>query len=193
MVRKSFAILLLALLIFNFVGYKMILFIQTKKADVNLETLINKNAYQEKDLFTLKVAINLPYQSSQSSFERVDGEIIVNNETYRFVQRKVKNDTLYLQCIRHTEKTILQQKANDLFGKVNDVLGNDRNAKNSGKHSLVVKYASEDFIDSFALWNLTENISTSTISYLTKPFTNSGSKHLQKLIKPPISVKYLAA
>lgn len=171
----------------------MILFVQTKKADVNLETLINKNAYQEKDLFTLKIPINLPYQTSQSSFEKVDGEIIVNNQTYRFVQRKVNNDTLYLQCIRHTEKNILQQKANDFFGKINDVSGNDLNAKNSGKHPIVIKYSSEDFIDSFASWNLAKTISISTIPYLTKPFIVNGSKHLQKLIKPPVSVKYLAA
>lgn len=156
-----------------------------KKADTNLEALLNKNNYQEKDLFTLKIPINLPYQTSHTNFERVDGEITVNNETYKFVQRKVENDTLYLQCIRHTEKMNLEQKGNDYFGKINDISVNDQNAKDTGKHLSITKYSLQDFIDSFTSWNLNA-LKPLTIPFLIKPFTINGLGHLQHQIKPPI-------
>ena len=75
-----------------------------KNADNRLESALDKNNFNEQDLFTIKIPINLPYQNSWSSFERTNGEITVDGETYVYVQRKVQNDTMYLQCIRHTEK-----------------------------------------------------------------------------------------
>jgi hypothetical protein len=36
---------------------------------------------------------------------------------------------MILLCISHDEKTQLQQKANEYFGKINDLPGNDNNKK----------------------------------------------------------------
>lgn len=185
MVRKIFAILLLALFVFNIIGYKIVVMIELQKADTDLEALLDSDAYQNEDLFTLKIPINLPYQNSKTSFERIDGEITVNGEPYKFVQRRVENDTVYLQCIKHTGKINVEQKASDYFGKMNDVAGNNPNSKNSsGKNSSLTKYSSQDFLDDFNTWNYTA-FSSSCTSYLIKPFTNKGSEHLQLLIKPP--------
>lgn len=185
--RKIFAILLLALFLFNVVGYKLVILLQVQKADTDLEALINKKNYQSEDLFTLKIPINLPYLNNTSAFERVDGEITVNHETYKFVQRKITNDTLYLQCIKHIEKNKLLQKSNDYFGKTNDVTGNDNNKNSSGKNTLAAKYAAQEFIDTFNPWHC-NTFSAPLPAYLIKQFTSKGCEYLQLLIKPPQTV-----
>jgi hypothetical protein len=185
--RKTAAILLLMLFVFNTIGYKLWFTIAMQHADNRLEAALDKNNFNEQDLFTLKIPINLPYQNSWSSFERTNGEITVDGETYVYVQRKVQNDTMYLQCIRHTEKINLQEKSNDYFGKVNDVAGNNDGKKMPGKSSTLLKFAVSDFTNDIPSWkhvSFTANLSV----YAIKPFINSGSTHLQKLIKPPQSV-----
>jgi hypothetical protein len=88
----------------------------------------------------VKIPLNLPYQANQKDFERINGEMNVNGTIYKYVQRKVYNDTLILQCIPHEEKTELQQKANDYFGKVNDLPGNDNNKKTEVFKQLLGDY-----------------------------------------------------
>lgn len=188
MVRKFFTILLLALFVFNIIGYRLVVLFQQHQANNDLEALLNKNAYQQEDLFTLRIPINLPYQNSQSNFERVDGEITVNNETYKFVQRKVANDTLYLQCIKNIQKTTLQQKANDFFGKVNDIAGSELSAKKTpGKHNTISKYATQDFVTMFTVYTH-DPLPAKGALYLIKPFTTKGCAYLQHLIKPPQTI-----
>ena len=48
------------------------------KNNQHLEALLDKSDYDESQLIELKVAMNLPYQTSRSSFERYDGEIELN-------------------------------------------------------------------------------------------------------------------
>ena len=184
--RKTAAIILLMLIAFNTIGYKLWFNISLQKADKILETSLNNNNYNPQDLITLKIPLNLPYQNIASSFERIDGEITVNGESYKYVQRKVKDDTLYLQCIAHTEKNTLEKKSNEYFGSVNDVAGSVDVKKMPGKNSL--KFSLADFITNedaafkhFECFNIDN-------AYGQKAFTNNSSTHLQKLLKPPQSV-----
>lgn len=187
MTRNFFAILLLALFLFNVVGYKLVILLQVQKADTDLEALINKKDYQTEDLFTLKIPIDLPYLNNSPAFERVDGEITVNHETYKFVQRKVANDTLYLQCIKHVEKNKLQQKSNDYFDRTTDITGNGNNKNSPGKNTLAAKYAAQEFMDTFHAWHC-NTFSASLPSFLIKQFTSKSCEYLQLLIKPPRTV-----
>lgn len=182
--RKAAAILLLALFVFNTIGYKLWFGVAMQQADVKLETALDNKDYNNEQLFTLKVPINLPYQNIGYGFERVNGEITVNGETYKYVQRKVANDTLYLQCIRNTEKIELQQKSNDYFGKINDVAGNNSTKKMPGKSSQFAKFSLSDFTNDIAPWKDVSVLFTTT-PYSIQSFDNSSIAHLQRLIKPP--------
>jgi cbb3-type cytochrome oxidase subunit 3 len=75
-VRKSAAILLLLILLFNVIGYRAWFYYAEKKSDRQLEAQLDKNQYNEADLVVLKVPLNIPYQLDESQFERVDGEIV---------------------------------------------------------------------------------------------------------------------
>jgi len=185
--RKTAAILLLMLFVFNTIGYKLWFTIAMQKADNKLEASLNKNDFNQQDLFTLTIPINLPYQNVATGFERIDGEITVNGETYKYVQRKVENDTLFLQCIRHTEKIDLQQQSNDYFGKVNDVAGNNDAKKMPGKNTSMVKFSVSDFTNDIAAWKCI-SFPPVVATYFSKPFINNSSSHLQQLIKPPQTV-----
>lgn len=115
------------------------------KADNTLEARLDKGHFDESELITVKIPLNLPYQTNWKDFERVNGEMNVNGTIYKYVQRKVYNDTLILQCIRHEEKTALQKKANDYFGKVNDLPGNDNNKKAEAFKQLFGDYDLNSF------------------------------------------------
>ncbi|MBC7650676.1 MAG: hypothetical protein H7101_02885 [Deinococcales bacterium] len=153
------------------------------KADTNLQIALDNKTYNQDDLFLVKIPINLPYQNNWTSFERVDGEVNFEGETYRFVQRKVENDTMYLQCIRHAEKTNIQQKANDFFGKPTDIASNNASKKTSPNQQTALKYFVEDFVSNDNQWQPLSFINT--ISYFSNPNTSNCSSHLQQLIRPP--------
>jgi len=139
--RKIAAILLLALIVFNTIGYKFLFNYLQKKADATLDAKLDKGAYNDNDLVTVKFPLNLPYQNNWQDFERTIGEVTINGQNYKYVKRKVTNDTLYLLCIRHDIKTELQKKANDYFGKVNNLPGNE-----NGKKAELAKQLLTDYI-----------------------------------------------
>ncbi len=138
--KKLTAILLLTLFVFNTIGYRLWTEYAQNKADLNFETKLDNGHYNEEDLISIKVPLNLPYQTNWKEFERVDGEISLNGKVYKYVKRKVYNDTLILVCISHQEKTKLQEKANDYFGKVNGLPGNETNKKAQAIKQLVSDY-----------------------------------------------------
>ena len=138
--KKLAAILLFALFAFNTIGFRLFIEYALNKADKNFEAKLDKGSYNESELITVKIPLNLPYQSNSRDFERVNGEVNVNGTIYKYVQRKIFNDTLILQCIPHEEKTVLQQKANDYMGKVTDLPGNDNNKKAEAFKQLFSDY-----------------------------------------------------
>lgn len=117
--KRFAAILLLSIFLFNITGFKLLVGYAEKKSDFALETRLDNGQYAEEDLVTVKVPIQMPYQTSWTDFERADGEIEFNGEKYKYVKRKVSNDTLILLCIRHSEKMDIHTKATEYFGQVN--------------------------------------------------------------------------
>ena len=184
--RKTAAIIMLLLFVFNTIGLKLWFSIAMEKADIKLEKAVDLQLYAAADLFTLKIPLNLPYQNIASGFERVNGEITLNGEKYMFVQRKVENDTLYLQCINNTEKNILAQRSNEYFSKMNDVTGNNDSKKAPGKHNTVLKFSGSDFTNTICQWKSSIPLTASAV-YFNKPVYLNSFSLLDKMIKPPQS------
>jgi hypothetical protein len=147
--KKLAAILLLALFAFNTIGFRLFIEYAMNRTDQNFEAKLDKGSYDESQLITVKLPLNLPYQSNWKDFERVNGEVNVNGTVYKYVKRKVFNDTLILQCIPHEEKTVLQQKADDYMGKVNDLPGNDNNKKADAFKQMISDYDVNTFTQTF--------------------------------------------
>ena len=115
---------------FNWFGYRLVTNYMQHKADAQLESRLDNNRYDESQLIEIKVPINLAYQTSWSAFERYDGEVEINGILYKYVKRKLANDTLILLCIPNHQKMDLQTARNDFFKNTNDLSQN--NSKKSG-------------------------------------------------------------
>ena len=122
--KKITAIFFLIIFAFNWFGYRLMYDFMQKQANKQLEVALDNNHYDESQLIELKVPVNLPYQTSWSSYQRYDGEIEISGVKYKYVKRKLANDTLYLKCIPNTKEMNLQTAKNDFFKITNDLTQN---------------------------------------------------------------------
>lgn len=107
-----------------------------KHANNRLEANLDNGRYDESQLIELKVAVNLPYQTSWASYQRYDGEIEINGVKYKYVKRKLVNDTLYLKCIPNQKEMALQTAKNDFFKITNDLTKNKNPKKTDNANSV---------------------------------------------------------
>ncbi len=105
--KKLFAILLLAVHLFNLVGYAVLFQSLINTSDSQLVKQLDHNNYNDKDLITVKVPLYMPYINDSRDFERVDGQVEMNGIHYNYVKRKVAGDTLYVLCLPNVSKTQL--------------------------------------------------------------------------------------
>ena len=124
--KKACSILLLLVFLFNAVGYKVVFFYLEQQADIRLETKIKTLHEADTQLITVKIPINLPYQTDWREFESIDGEMTYKGKTYKYVKRKVLRDTLILVCIDHREKSQIEKRSSDYFKKVNDLASDNK-------------------------------------------------------------------
>ncbi len=102
-----------------------------QQSDVKMEASIDNNNYNEKDLITIKMPLSMPYQLDQKDFERVSGEVTYNGKIYKYVQRKVSNGELILQCLPDENKMKLQSAKEDFFKFANDLQQNNSSKKSN--------------------------------------------------------------
>lgn len=132
---------------FNWFGYRLLFDYLNKEANAQLEFSLDNNAYDESQLIELKVPIHLPYQANWVDYQRYNGEIKLNGVVYKYVKRKLANDTLYLKCIPDIKKMDLQKAKNDFFSISNNLSQNNHTEKPAGSQS-VLKYLQSVFCES---------------------------------------------
>jgi hypothetical protein len=137
--RKIASAILICLLLFNWFGYNLVADYLQQKSDKHLEAHLDQNQYDESQLIELKIPLNLPYQTSWSAFERYDGEIKLNGILYKYVKRKVANDTLFLMCIPNHQKMDLQTAKEDYFKNTNDLSQTSTSKKTGSSKSGAFK------------------------------------------------------
>jgi hypothetical protein len=132
--KKAAAILLIAILAFNWYGYRIVTTLLADKADEKLVARIDREDYDESQLIEVKVALNMPYQNEQADFERHYGEMEINGKYYTYVKRKVQGGYLILKCIPNADKEKIRSANNDYFKVTNGLDGNqpDKKQNNSG-------------------------------------------------------------
>ena len=131
--KKVAALFFITLFLFNLFGYRLVVEYMQHKASEQLEARLDRNLYDESQLIELKIPMNLPYQTNWSAYQRYDGEIEVEGIMYKYVKRKVANDTLYLMCIPNTKKMSLETAKNDFFKLSNDLQNNDSKKSDNSK------------------------------------------------------------
>ncbi|MBO9573733.1 MAG: hypothetical protein J7497_16225, partial [Chitinophagaceae bacterium] len=94
--KKLLAIILLIVHLFNLSGYSFLFRYFIGQSSKQLSQKIDKNNYKEEDLVEMKVALNMPYITQTSEYERFDGEIDIEGRHHHYVKRKISGDTLYI-------------------------------------------------------------------------------------------------
>ena len=148
--KKIASTLLIGILLFNWFGYNLVVNYFQHQSDTHLESLLDQNQYDDTRLIELKIPLHLAYQSSWSSYERYDGELKVNDMIYKYVKRKVSEDTLYLMCLPNSYKMALETARTDFFTHTNDLDQNNSsnksgNPKPSPFKNLVSEYEVHTF------------------------------------------------
>ena len=122
MVKRTVAILLISILLFNWVGYQLYTAIMEHHADNTMIASLDQNNYSESDLISIKVpAIHLSSYVNSKEFERVDGKVEINGMQYNYVKRRLFNDSLELLCIPNKKATQLKSAKDEFFKLVNDL------------------------------------------------------------------------
>ena len=176
--KRIAAILLICLLLFNWFGYRFVTNYLQQKADRQLETRIDLNDYDESQLIEIRVALDMPYQNDQSSFERHYGEIEMNGKIYTYVKRKVEDGYLVLKCIPNTTKQDIKTADNILFNVNNGLDQEHSGSKNNSPLNNVAKNIFSDYDDySF-------HVNLKTFSSSQTQFLLSGTAVFNSIILP---------
>ena len=142
--KKIASILLLTLLLFNWVGYRLFSFYFENRVTARLEARLDNNDFNESELIEMRVPLDMPYQTSWEEFERYDGEVEINGRHYQYVKRKVSNGELVLLCLPNHDKNEIQKKRDAFFLLANDLgidsKGNDGKQPSSNIKSPVTEY-----------------------------------------------------
>ena len=112
--RRLLSIVFLAVLLFNFYGYRLMIDCMQDEQSRNFSSKLDKAEYKESDLISIKTSLHLPYYTSSTAYERAYGSVNVNGVDYEYVKRRVYNDTLELLCLPNDAKTKLKSAKNDI-------------------------------------------------------------------------------
>jgi len=183
--RRLTAISLLLILSFNLVGYRMLLQLWETQASNRLEAKLDKQEYDEKDLVEMKIPLTVPYGSSSKEFDRCSGEIDIEGVHYKYVQRKVYNDSLILLCIPNKEKMQIASAREEFSRLVNEVQKSNTGKKSSDANtSLLLKFSLSDYtFQQTTEWNI--RLSTEAADYYTSSIALLSSPAAASPGQPP--------
>ena len=143
LLRKSAAIILLHILLFNMIGYRVWFYYAEQKADMAMESRLDKDQYDANDLISITVPLDNPYLLDQSNFQRIDGEINFQGKNLKYVKRKVSDGKLILLCIPDARKMVLKKGKAEYGNAANDLNGNSKGSSRSGTQK---SFSGNDYI-----------------------------------------------
>lgn len=120
--RNISAILLCGIFFFNWVGYRLLDNIMEEDATRRLDARLDQQQYDGDQLFTIKAPVtDLAYYNSSARFERANGQIEINGVPYRYVKRRIYNDSLEILCIPNKVALQLRQVRGNYFNLVTGI------------------------------------------------------------------------
>ncbi|MBH2003683.1 MAG: hypothetical protein I8H66_03250 [Sphingobacteriia bacterium] len=151
--KKGIAILMLAFLLFNWGGYRLLSDWLEIRSEENLQAELDQDIFDEAALLHIKVPVSLPYTNSSPVYEKVTGQIEIKGVSYTFVKRRFYMDSMELLCIPNAEKAGIRNARDQFFRLANDFVENSSSKKNSSSHPHTAKFSVQDFTeDHFFSW-----------------------------------------
>ena len=184
--KRFTAICFLGVLLFNLCGYQWVIgYLQTRH-DQKLTAQLDKDEYRNEDLISIKTPLSLPYYNASADFERVDGSIQINGVEYKYVKRRIVNDSLELLCLPNTEKQKLQTAKSDFFKMSNDLQRSDNNKKSSN----IIKSVLPEYCNALASYSL-QTLQTTKQKYTVAMSQPLSSHAHQTPEQPPETMRII--
>jgi hypothetical protein len=122
LLKKAAAILLSALLLFNWVGYSFLTHWMEDSLTSSLDARIDGHELDESQLISVKIpAGHVSLYTNTRAFARAVGQVEVNGVHYQFVKKRLYNDSLEFICVPNQDVTRLQLAKNDFLKQVADL------------------------------------------------------------------------
>lgn len=154
MFKRITAILLSALLFFNWYGYRFITDYAQYKASIQLEKELDNNNYDASQLIELRIPLNLPYYNDWQHYEPYDGEIEIGGMHYRYVKRKIEKGELVLLCLPDNARQRIQSARELFFQLVNDLQQESAQQKTNPGSSSIQKFCFNDYRQEKNNWTI---------------------------------------
>lgn len=133
--KRLLSILFAAILLFSLCGYGVVIGLLQRDADQAITSVINEETYGQDNLVSLKVPVSLPYYTNSEQFQHISGEISIDGNLYRYVKRRIYQDSIEYLCLRDPESTRLQG-ARDQFFQLAYNLEAFKNGKAKQQHTI---------------------------------------------------------
>ncbi|MEO7313011.1 MAG: hypothetical protein ABIX01_21675 [Chitinophagaceae bacterium] len=143
--KRLAAILLSAILLFDWYGYQPLMNWLDTRADLQMARQLDAQQYDESSLIEITVPTNLPYTNNWTTFERVDGSIEFNGQHYNYVMQKMVDGKMIYKCIPNQDKNKVSNARNEFYKLAFDSNKIDPSKKQDTGKSLSFKKAMDDF------------------------------------------------
>ena len=151
--RRLTTIGIMIVFFFNLFGYRLLMNYWEARENEKLEARLDKHDYNDKDLIEVKIPIRLPYFYNWKEFERCDGEVELNGIQYKYVKRKVYNDSLILMCIPNAAQMKIHSARDQMFSLINDLQNNTNKKSDSSNPFTSFKNVLSDYDDNCQDWS----------------------------------------
>jgi len=119
--KKIAAIVLVGLLLFYWAGYQLLFAYWQCRAERAMVAQLDNNEYDQSALVSIKIsARQLVYYNESVEFKRVDGVIMVDGVTYRYVKRRFFADSIELLCLPDAAEIRMIQVRDDLADRISN-------------------------------------------------------------------------
>ena len=123
-----------------------------ERANAKLESSLDKEEYDDAQLIAIKIPVtHVAYYNTSTKFERVDGQVEVKGVQYKFVKRRIYNDSVEMLCIPNQTAMGLQSAKDEFFKLVNDLQHTGQNKKSDSHSSKNFSVDNYTVNDSFTL------------------------------------------
>jgi hypothetical protein len=164
------------------IGYRAWFYYAEKKSDAFMEARLDRNQYDEKDLVTLTIPLDNPYQQEQKSFQRATGEISFEGKAYQLVKRKVTDGNLVLLCLSDNHKMVLKKAKSELGNSSTDLASG---GKSGSRNNLSKNFNGSDYTEHHFNLNSIRMASASKLSQNTFHVCRLSDAYVTNPGKPP--------
>ncbi len=171
--KKFASIFFLSILLFNWIGYRLLSSLLEEKANTAFIASLDNNQYNDDDLITIKLPSNIPYYTNSDHFNRMEGAIELNGKQYNFVKCRMYRDSIEYLCIPNNYRTKLTNARNEFYKVVNDLQHSSQGKKSGNTESiksLLSEYYQENNSWGFSSYSTDKSITSSVfVFFILKP------------------------